>query len=107
MFPRLFNRAKSRFNVVNGPVVQGTFEKGVKRKGKLHQFLSIRYGSAKYSVKAEPSKKMAKVMNKLSKKLGRESLIFKVESSGRAVTGDEKVEELLGEVLVVNQHNRT
>ena len=78
-------------------------ESGVKRKGQIEQILSIRYGSAKYSVKA----KMSKVMRKLSKKLGRESLVLKMESSGRVLTGKEKVEELLGEVLVVNQHNRT
>ena len=89
------------------PVVEGTTEGRVKRKGKIQQFLSVRYGSAKYSVKAEPSKKIAKVMCKLSKKLGRESLVFKVESSGRVLTGEEKVEELLGEVLVANQHYRT
>ena len=73
-----------------------------KRGGKVQQLLSIRYGSLKYSVKAESSKKMARVMCKLSKMFGSESLVFKVESSGRVVTGEERVEELLGEVLLAN-----
>lgn len=45
---------------------------------------------------------MARVMCKLSKMFGSESLVFKVESSGRVVTGEERVEELLGEVLLAN-----
>ena len=80
------------------PEVEG---KG-KREEKVEQLLSIRYGPTKYSVKAESSKKMAKVMCKLSKILGKEGLVIEVESSGRVVTGEERVEELLGEVLVVN-----
>ena len=80
------------------PEVEG---KG-KRQGEVEQLLRIRYGSTKYSVKAESSKKMAKVMCKLSKILGRESLVIKVESSGRFVTGEERVEELIGEVLLVS-----
>ena len=73
-----------------------------KRQGEVEQLLRIRYGSTKYSVKAESSKKMAKVMCKLSKILGRESLVIKGESSGRFVTGEERVEELIGEVLLVS-----
>ena len=81
---------------------EGVPKNEVKRGRKVQQFLRVRYGSVTYSVRAGSLEKMARVMCKLTKTLGRESLVLKLESSGRVLTGEERVEEILGEVLVAN-----
>ena len=65
--------------------------------------ISIRYGSAKYSVLIEPDRKMGQVMRKLTKMVGKpvDKLVFKVERSGKLITGEESMKELVGEVILV------
>ena len=65
--------------------------------------ISIRYGSAKYSVLIEPERKMRRVMRKLAKMVGKPvgKLVFKVERSGKVVTGEETMKDFVGEVIIV------
>ena len=68
------------------------------------QNISIRFGSAKYSVRIEPEGKMGRVMRKMAKILGKpaDKLVFKVERSGMVITGKEIMSELVGEVIIVH-----
>ena len=67
------------------------------------QNISIRYGSAKYSVLIEPERKMGLVMRKLAKMVGKpvDKLVFKVERSGNVITGEEIMKIFVGEVILV------
>ena len=69
-----------------------------------HTSISIKYGLNKYNVKMEPERKMDRVMRKLAEMIGKpvHQLKFKVEKSGRTITGEETMRELKGEVFVVN-----
>ena len=69
-----------------------------------HTSISIKYGLNKYNVKVEPERKMDRVMRKLAEMIGKPvyQLKFKVEESGRTITGEETMRELKGEVFVVN-----
>ena len=69
-----------------------------------HTSISIKYGLNKYNVKMEPERKMDRVMRKLAEMIGKpvHQLKFKVEESGRTITGEETMRELKGEVFVVN-----
>ena len=69
-----------------------------------HTSISIKYGLNKYNVKVEPERKMDRVMRKLAEMIGKPAhqLKFKVEKSGRMITGEETMKELKGEVFVVN-----
>ena len=66
--------------------------------------ISIRYGSAKYSVLIEPERKMGRVMRKLARMVGKpvDKLVFKVERSGKVVTGLETMKDFVGEVIIVH-----
>ena len=68
------------------------------------QNISIRYGSAKYSVLVEPQRKMGRVMRKLGKLVSKpvDKLVFKVERSGKGITGEETMSELVGEVIILH-----
>ena len=74
-----------------------------KVKDSSPQNISIRYGTAKYSVKLEPERKMARVMKKLAKMVGNQvkDLVFKAERSGKVITGEETMKEFVREVIVV------
>ena len=67
------------------------------------QNISIKYGSSKYSVGIEPERKMERVMRKLAKMVVKQvdKLVFVVEKSGKVITGEETMRELVGEVIVV------
>ena len=67
------------------------------------QNISIKYGSFKYSVRIEPERKMGRVMRKLAKMVDEQvdKLVFMVEKSGKVITGEETMRELVGEVIVV------
>ena len=67
------------------------------------QNISIRYGSAKYSVLIEPERKMSRVMRKLARMVGKQvdKLVFKVERSGRVIMGEETMKKFVGEVFLV------
>ena len=69
-----------------------------------HTSISIKYGLNKYNVKVEPERKMDRVMRKLAEMIGKpvHQLKFKVERSGRMITGEETMREVKGEVFVVN-----
>ena len=69
-----------------------------------HTSISIKYGLTKYNVKVEPERKMDRVMRKLAEMIGKpvHQLKFKVEKSGRMITGEETMREMKGEVFVVN-----
>ena len=69
----------------------------------LPQNISIRYGSAKYSVLIEPERKMGRVMRKLARMVGKQvdKLVFKVERSGKVITGLETMKDVVGEVIIV------
>ena len=88
-------------------ISSGTEAKGAPvadEHGTIHQQdISIRYGSAKYSVLIEPERIMGKVMRKLAKMVGKQvdKLVFKVERSGKMITGEEIMRELVGEVIIV------
>ena len=78
---------------------------GKKRRATVPpQKISIRFGSAKYSVLIEPERKMERVMRKMAEILGKpmDKLVFKVERSGMVITGKEIMSELVGEVIIVN-----
>ena len=68
------------------------------------QNISIRFGSAKYSVLIEPERKMERVMRKMAKIVGKpaDKLDYKVERSGKMITGRETMSELIGEVIIVH-----
>ena len=68
------------------------------------QTISVRFGSNKYSVRIEPQRKMKKVMRKLGKMVEKpvDKLVFKVERSGKVITGEETMSELVGEVIIVH-----
>ena len=55
-------------------------------------------------MKVEPERKMDRVMRKLAEMIGKpvHQLKFKVEKSGRTITGMETMRETKGEVFVVN-----
>ena len=65
--------------------------------------ISIRYGSAKYSVLIEPERKMRRVMRKLARMVGKQvdKLVFKAERSGKVVTGLDTMKDFVGEVIIV------
>ena len=67
------------------------------------QNISILYGSAKYSVMIEPERKMGRVMRKFAKMVGKpvDKLVFKVERSGKVITGEETMKDFAGEVILV------
>ena len=67
------------------------------------QNISIKYGSFKYSVRIEPERKMGRVMRKLAKMVDEQvdKLVFMVEKSGKVITGEETMRELVGKVIVV------
>ena len=68
------------------------------------QNISIRFGSAKYSVLMEPQRKMGRVMRKLGKMVGKpvDELVFKVERSGKVITGEETMSQFVGEVIILH-----
>ena len=69
--------------------------------------IRVKYGQAdkqkSYTVKVDPERKMEKVMRKLAMMIDKpvDQLMFMVERSDKVISGEEMMNEFIGEVLIV------